>query len=119
MLKVELSVAHQAQHSLEEQKAANLVLKDTIDRLRQDLDEIRNSHASSEGSAPSSLGAAGGSKVNVSKTKKVLHTLASEMGVQGATPVIVEEEATSPTASDGFEETVITTRRKRVSHILS
>jgi len=41
-LEAELAVAQQAQASLDEQKQENLMLKETIDRMRFDMDELRN-----------------------------------------------------------------------------
>jgi hypothetical protein len=122
-LKAELAVAQQAQHSLEEQKCANLVLKETIDRLRLDLDEIRNSHSSEANlSAPNSLGVAGGlhAKTKGSKNKKAFPSLAAELGEYDAPTVVVEEDAQSTTTteehdSDAYDEEIITTRRRRVS----
>lgn len=123
MLKNELNVAKQAQHSLEEQKSANLVLKETIDRLRQDLEEIRknNDSTSSPGSsAPNSLSAGAGGKIRKGKGIRMLSSLAAELGDKDVPEVMVEDEGERSSAhdSDNFEEeTVITTRRKRVSHV--
>lgn len=50
----ELAIARQAQTELEDQKQENLVLKETIDRLRFDLDELRTrEHAASGGPSAS------------------------------------------------------------------
>ena len=67
MLEGELSVAQQAQAQLDEQKQENMMLKETIDRMRFDMDELRNSAhglekgssgtASAHGSVSKSLGA--------------------------------------------------------------
>ncbi|KAF7374326.1 hypothetical protein MSAN_00316100 [Mycena sanguinolenta] len=54
-LEQELVVAQQAHVQLEEQKQENMLLKETIDRMRFDLDEMRNSSAAGVG--------AGGSRV--------------------------------------------------------
>ena len=56
VLENELSVAQQAHAQLDEQKQENLMLKETIDRMRFDMDEMRNNAASSaaQGSGQSS-----------------------------------------------------------------
>ena len=107
-------VAQQTQETLEEQKQANLMLKETIDRLRLDLDEIRTITA-----APAS---SGGSSARSTLTKnavskKALTTLAVELG--GNMDDGIDEEITSPNDDKegeeaGFMETIITTSRKRV-----
>ncbi|KAF7324535.1 hypothetical protein MKEN_00494400 [Mycena kentingensis (nom. inval.)] len=45
-LEEELALAQQAQNALDEQRKENMLLKETIDRLRFDLDELRSSGAS-------------------------------------------------------------------------
>lgn len=127
MLKSELDVAKQAQRSLEEQKSANTVLKETVDRLRFDLEEIRNSqHAdgSSGGSTPYSLGIASGLRAKKGKGGiRTLTSLATEMALgenEGDEASEVPERRIvslgEELETDTFEEeTVITTRRRRVS----
>jgi len=46
ILEGELSIAQQAHAQLDEQKQENLMLKETIDRMRYDMDEMRNNAAS-------------------------------------------------------------------------
>ena len=61
LLEQDLALAQQAQTSLDEQKQENLMLKETIDRMRFDMDELRatltSNAAGSSGttSAPSSV----------------------------------------------------------------
>jgi hypothetical protein len=58
VLEQDLAFAQQAQASLDEQKQENLMLKETIDRMRFDMDELRAglaSHAPAPASAPSSV----------------------------------------------------------------
>ena len=58
LLEQDLGIAQQAQASLDEQKHQNLMLKETIDRMRFDMDELRAglaSNASSSGSGTSSV----------------------------------------------------------------
>jgi hypothetical protein len=57
LLEQDLTFAQQAQASLDEQKQENLMLKETIDRMRFDMDELRAglaSNASGVGSGTSS-----------------------------------------------------------------
>ncbi|KAG5637957.1 hypothetical protein H0H81_002485 [Sphagnurus paluster] len=54
LLEEELSVAQQAHAQLDEQKQENLLLKETIDRMRFDMDEMRISAVVATGSGPSS-----------------------------------------------------------------
>ena len=57
LLEQELAFAQQAQTSLDEQKQENLMLKETIDRMRFDMDELRatlTSNAPGSGSGTSS-----------------------------------------------------------------
>jgi len=62
LLEQDLALAQQAQASLDEQKQENLMLKETIDRMRFDMDELRAGLASNApgvgsgtSSAPSSV----------------------------------------------------------------
>ncbi|OBZ66290.1 hypothetical protein A0H81_13780 [Grifola frondosa] len=67
-LENELAMAQQAHATLDEQKQENMMLKETIDRMRFDMDELRNSatglsqsggsgNASAQGTLSKSLGA--------------------------------------------------------------
>ena len=67
LLEQDLALAQQAQTSLDEQKQENLMLKETIDRMRFDMDELRatltsnaagsSGTSSTPGSVSRSLGA--------------------------------------------------------------
>ncbi|KAG6840390.1 hypothetical protein C0991_007020 [Blastosporella zonata] len=66
MLEDELAIAQQAHAQLDEQKQENLLLKETIDRMRFDIDEMRNNavvgtngsgHSSAANTISKSLGA--------------------------------------------------------------
>ena len=58
-LEAQLNIAREAQVQLEEQKQENLMLKETIDRMRFDMDELRmkadgsNVHSGSSGGGQS------------------------------------------------------------------
>ena len=102
----------------------NLALKETIDRLRLDLDEIRNTSP-----APGSFGSSGGSLLLKDRmSKKPLHTLDVELGesmrqedhgddtdptsTAVTTPVDGEAGAREERNS---EEPIIAARRRKVS----
>ncbi|KAI0298052.1 hypothetical protein B0F90DRAFT_1810993 [Multifurca ochricompacta] len=57
LLEQDLAFAQQAQASLDEQKQENLMLKETIDRMRFDMDDCWNGMSSAPGSVSRSLGA--------------------------------------------------------------
>ena len=59
-LEADLSIAQQAHEQLDEQKHENMLLKETIDRMRFDMDEMRNAAVGGvgygvPGSAPGSV----------------------------------------------------------------
>lgn len=58
LLEQDLGLAQQAQASLDEQKHQNLMLKETIDRMRFDMDELRAGLASNASAAGSGTGSA-------------------------------------------------------------
>lgn len=74
-LENELIVAQQAQVQLDEQKQENMMLKETIDRMRFDMDEMRNSAAS----AHLTLGGSGNSSAPGSVSKSLGAELLSKM----------------------------------------
>ena len=61
LLEQDLALAQQAQTSLDEQKQENLMLKETIDRMRFDMDELRATLASNAPTAGSGGSSAPGS----------------------------------------------------------
>ena len=69
-LEGELSIAQQAHAQLDEQKQENLMLKETIDRMRFDMDEMRNNAAST---------AVGGSSGQSSRASTVSKSLGDEL----------------------------------------
>ena len=68
-LELELSIAQQAQVQLDEQKQENLMLKETIDRMRFDMDELRSNIVSA---------AVGGS----SGTNSAVNTVSKSLGAE-------------------------------------
>lgn len=113
----ELAIARQAQTELEDQKQENLVLKETIDRLRFDLDELRTrEHAASGG--PSATTSQFGS-VSKSLGAELMNRWDALTPDSDATAVAEEEEqdedGDEDSDTDGEEmiQTIIT-RKKRV-----
>jgi len=96
---------------LETQKQENLQLKETIDRMRFDLDEAR---AAAANSGKSGHGRMGTSASSVGGT--LSKNLGDEMirKLSEAQPV-AEEREDEEDEGDSFVETVVTTQRTRVS----
>jgi hypothetical protein len=117
-LETELSHAQQAHAQLDEQKQENLMLKETIDRMRFEMDEMRNLGMMGAGQgAGSGSGSASGSV-----SKSLGAELLGKMGGQWGMDEEEEEEALDLDGEDqqdteGEEEDVIQTiitRKKRV-----
>ncbi|KZT67427.1 hypothetical protein DAEQUDRAFT_391530 [Daedalea quercina L-15889] len=117
----ELSVAQQAQAQLDEQKQENMMLKETIDRMRFDMDEMRNSASSN-----ANQGGSGAASVRGSVSRSLGAELLSKMKDLKDDVELEEEEevADESIVSPGVEdhdtegeedlvETIITTRTKR------
>ena len=118
----DLELAQQAYSSLDDQKAENLLLKETIDRLRFEMDEMRTNAANAL--EQSKDGVAG-------NAASVGRTLGAEMFRAGVDPnhaplrhvqqeedsedeAIVDEIINQESDDDEFIQTVITKTRKRV-----
>jgi hypothetical protein len=109
----ELAIARQAQTELEDQKQENLVLKETIDRLRFDLDELRTrENAGSNG--PSATTSQFGS-VSKSLGAELMNRWESLGQEEEVAEEAEEEEEEEDSGTDGEEmiQTIIT-RKKRV-----
>jgi len=125
-LSADLELAQQAYSSLDDQKAENLLLKETIDRLRFEMDEMRTNAANAlEQSKDGAVGNA----------TSVGRTLGAEMVRAGIDPnvapprrvqqeedsedeTIVDETINQESDDDEFIQTVITKTRKRVPSML-
>jgi len=125
-LTADLELAQQAYSSLDDQKAENLLLKETIDRLRFEMDEMRTNAANAL--EQSKDGVAG-------NAASVGRTLGAEMVRAGVDPsaapprrileeedsedeTIVDELINQESDDDEFIQTVITKTRKRVRSLL-
>lgn len=122
-LTVDLELAQQAYSSLDDQRSENMLLKETIDRLRFEMDEMRNNAANA---LEQSKDGVAGNAASVGKT------LGAEMVRAGVDPnapppperaeqeegsedeTIVDEIIDRESDDDEYIQTVITKTRKRV-----
>lgn len=117
-LEAELSHAQQAHAQLDEQKQENLMLKETIDRMRFEMDEMRNLGAMGVGHGTGS----GSTSARGSMSKSLGAELLGKMGGEWGMDEEEEEEGLDLEDEDrqdteGEEEDVIQTiitRKKRV-----
>lgn len=119
-LERELAIAQAAQATLEEQKHENMMLKETIDRMRFDMDELRNGMMMTAGGS-SGMSSARNSVVNVGKSLGAELTrqdnqwdMREDSDEEEETNTMVnEEEDDSDTEGEDIVQTIIT-RTKRV-----
>ncbi|KAI1796865.1 hypothetical protein LXA43DRAFT_491072 [Ganoderma leucocontextum] len=120
-VEAELVIAQQAQTQLDEQKQENMMLKETIDRMRFDMDELRNNAhgiekggsgtASAHGSVSKSLGAELLSKMKDGKWEL-------EDDDDDEEPNSLELEITpedDDTESEDYVQTIITRTKRKVA----
>ena len=123
MLEQDLGIAQQTQASLDEQKHQNLMLKETIDRMRFDMDELRAGLASSAAgsgtnSAPSSVSRSLGAEL-LSKLTDDGGWLDNEDEGDSAETlrVLGIEGGGDDTEDEDIVQTIIT-RTKKVGHLM-
>jgi hypothetical protein len=126
LLEQDLALAQQAQTSLDEQKQENLMLKETIDRMRFDMDELRatlTSNAASSGSgtssAPGSVSRSLGAEL-LSKMKVDSRWIDDDDDETDAAATLKElgiEDADENTDDEDIVQTIIT-RKKKVHYLL-
>ncbi|OCF33867.1 hypothetical protein I316_04579 [Kwoniella heveanensis BCC8398] len=106
-LESDLSVARQAESHLETQKQENLQLKETIDRMKFDLDEARAAAANAAGKSGHSAAASSSSGPGT-----LSRNLGDELNrrLMDAENAVREEESDE---GDSFVETIVTTQRTR------
>lgn len=136
-IEAELSIAQQASAQLDEQKQENLMLKETIDRMRYDMDEMRNNAASA-----AAMGGSGQTSTASSMSKSLGAELLGQMtgaqwekmkgtqwGIEGedgedggegenegeSAQIIDVDSDGEETESEDVVQTIIT-RKTRVSH---
>nr|ODN93679.1 hypothetical protein L204_04863 [Cryptococcus depauperatus CBS 7855] len=107
-LEGDISFARQAESHLQTQKQENLALKETIDRMRFDLDEARAAVAligtgAGRGTASAGTDSAGGS---------IAKNLGDELG-RRLVDVVKEETHEDEDEEGSYVETIVTTQRTR------
>ncbi|KAF8689037.1 hypothetical protein RHS03_09269, partial [Rhizoctonia solani] len=113
-LEVELSVTRHASNELDEQKQENLLLKETIDRLRFDLDALRAGMTSSVGGLNQGQGILSMSLAN--EIREGFERREREERENNRDDDETDAEVTvedGEGSEDGYIETTVTTTRKR------
>ncbi|KAH7341911.1 hypothetical protein B0J17DRAFT_648554 [Rhizoctonia solani] len=113
-LEVELSATRHAANELDEQKQENLLLKETIDRLRFDLDALRAGMTSNVGGQNQPQGTLSRSLANEIKDgfeRREREEREREKEEDDADADVIVEDGEG--SEDGYIETTITTTRKR------
>ncbi|KAJ7679250.1 hypothetical protein DFH06DRAFT_1278902 [Mycena polygramma] len=123
-LEQELAVAQQAHAQLDEQKQENMMLKETIDRMRFDLDEMRNNTAggasSGQSSAANTMSKSLGQEL-LGKMKGWGPGMESESEDDGEEEEEPESTATTPgvdgddTEGEDVIQTIITRKKRKVA----
>ncbi|GAA5896451.1 uncharacterized protein JCM6883_006909 [Sporobolomyces salmoneus] len=106
-LEEDLEDARKAQDTLDDQKQENLVLKETIDRLRFDLDEMRTANRKSGFLDPTGESSSPGKTLQAS--------ISRSLGRELATHLQDEEESDSEETEEegeGEDEIIVTTQRR-------
>ena len=123
-LEMDLSIAQQAHAQLDEQKQENLLLKETIDRMRFDMDEMRNSATSAATGGGSSGQSSAANTVSKSLGAELMGKMRGGWGMgdeeedeeaeDGSLGALVDVDKDEDTESEDVIQTIIT-RKKRVS----
>ena len=123
-LEEELTEARESVEALEEQKTENLQLRETIDRLRLDLDELRTQArlvqaSKRSGSSSLSRSASGSDSLPASLSRNLGRELARRLkdgdgddGDETETEDDGSKRRHSKESTDSYEEETITTRRR-------
>ncbi|KZT23119.1 hypothetical protein NEOLEDRAFT_1180343 [Neolentinus lepideus HHB14362 ss-1] len=125
ILESELVAAQQTHAQLEEQKQENMLLKETIDRMRFDMDELRTS-AASQTQGGTGTGASAKNTISKSLGAELLGKMkgamwdgeeeeAEDEGEGSESTTAVEEEESSGTEGEDVIQTIITRTKKRVA----
>ncbi|KAG9124068.1 hypothetical protein FRC07_012979 [Ceratobasidium sp. 392] len=110
-LEVELGVTRQAVNELDEQKQENLLLKETIDRMRFDLDALRagmGPAAVPEGQGTLSRSLANEIREGFERREREREEARDAEEVDG----VVVEQQDGEGSEDGYIETTVTTRKR-------
>lgn len=123
---MDLELAQQAYSSLDDQKAENLLLKETIDRLKFEMDEMRNNAANAlehskdaSGSATSVGRTLGAEMVRAGVDPNAVPSRRSQQQEDSEDETVIDETINQESDDDEFIQTVITKTRKRVRLYLS
>lgn len=121
-LEADLSIAQQAHAQLDEQKQENLMLKETIDRMRFDMDEMRSA-ATSAAMGGSSAGSSAANSMSKSLGAELMGKMKGGWGMdeeeegeeegEGDSSESLEIEEGESTEGEDVIQTIIT-RKKRV-----
>ncbi|KAI0671802.1 hypothetical protein C8Q78DRAFT_1189665 [Trametes maxima] len=117
----ELIVAQQAQATLDEQKQENMLLKETIDRMRYDMDELRNSASSLEKGGGSGTASAQGSVSKslgaelLSKMKDGKWDMDEEVEEEPNSFEVEVEAEDDETEGEDVVQTIITRTKRKVA----
>lgn len=107
----DLVIARRAESVLETQKQENLQLKETIDRMRFDLDEARAAVATAN------KGSHGRNGTISSAGGTLSRNLGDEINRRLLNAEVVSEEHEESEEGDSIVETIVTTQRRRVSQL--
>ncbi|TDL25535.1 hypothetical protein BD410DRAFT_813313 [Rickenella mellea] len=123
-VEAQLTIAREAQVQLEEQKQENLMLKETIDRMRFDMDELRTK---AEGAAMSTGGSSAGTSIQGSISKSLGEELMRMnkgrwVGNEEDEGVVEDDDDTPADETEGQDtegedviQTIITRKKKKVA----
>ena len=112
-LEGDLSIAQQAHAQLDEQRQDNLMLKETIDRMRFEMDEMRN-NASGLGSGAGSRGSSQKGSLSKSLGAELLSKMGPQWGMEDEGSDVEEFEPDErDTEAEDVIQTIIT-RKMRV-----
>ncbi|KAL0953116.1 hypothetical protein HGRIS_004385 [Hohenbuehelia grisea] len=121
-LQAELDVAQQNHSLLDEQKQENLLLKETIDRMRYEMDEMRTAQAASAGGSAASSAANTISKSLGAELKGKLNwemddeQEAEEEDEEDGEETSVEFEGDEDTEGEDVIQTIITRKKRKVTN---
>ncbi|KAF7332770.1 hypothetical protein MKEN_00160700 [Mycena kentingensis (nom. inval.)] len=112
----EIARAQQAEVTLDEQKQENMLLKETIDRMRFDLDEMRSS---SNGASPAGMG---GASAQSSAPNTMSRSLGAELlgkmkewgGMEAEEPPSPANVQNQDTEGEDVVQTIITRKKRKV-----
>ncbi|KAI5481521.1 Annexin family protein [Pseudohyphozyma bogoriensis] len=117
-LESELAVAIKAEEVLNDQKQENRMLKETIDRLKFDMDELRSAGRKSMFLEGSTASPDKGDSIPASMSKSLGRELARRLAVAGSEDSTLEkdaeeeEEEEDPDADEEVDDIIVTTHRR-------